>query len=60
MVLAEHLGDSVIVHLRLDGCTDLLRAKLSADHGHLTMGQTVGLQAMVNHTIQFDAQGPRI
>jgi multiple sugar transport system ATP-binding protein len=60
VVLAEHLGDSVIVHLRLDGCEDLWRAKLSADHGHLTRGQSVGLQPMVNHIIQFDAQGLRI
>ena len=60
VVLAEHLGDSVIVHLRVDGCEDLLRAKLSADHGHLTMGQTVGLQALKGHTIQFNGQGLRI
>jgi multiple sugar transport system ATP-binding protein len=60
VVLAEHLGDSVIVHLRVDGCEDLLRAKLSADHGHLTMGQTVGLQALTGHTLQFNGQGLRI
>jgi multiple sugar transport system ATP-binding protein len=60
VVLAEHLGDSVIVHLRVDGCEDLLRAKISADHAHLTMGQTVGLQALTGHTIQFNAQGLRI
>jgi len=60
VVLAEHLGDSVIVHLRVDGCEDLLRAKISADHAHLTMGQTVGLQALTGHTLQFNGQGLRI
>jgi len=60
VVLAEHLGDSVIVHLRLDGCEDLLRAKLSADHGHLSMGQAVGVRALPGQSIEFDAQGLRI
>ena len=59
VVLAEHLGDSVIVHLRLDGCTDLLRAKLSADHGHLIPGQMIGIRAHDDHILKFNAQGMR-
>ena len=57
VILAEHLGDSVIVHLRLDGSEDLLRAKLSADHGHLIPGQMVGIRAHDDHILKFNAQG---
>ena len=60
MVLAEHLGDSVIVHLRLDGSEELLRAKLSADQGHLIPGQMVGIRAHDDHILKFNAQGLRI
>ncbi|WP_350296008.1 ABC transporter ATP-binding protein [Limnohabitans sp. Rim8] len=60
VVLAEHLGDSVIVHLRLDGSEELLRAKLSADQGHLIPGQMVGIRAHDDHILKFNAQGLRI
>ncbi len=60
VVLAEHLGDSVIVHLRLDGSEELLRAKLSADHGHLIPGQVAGIRAHDDHILKFNAQGLRV
>lgn len=59
VVLAEHLGDSVIVHLRLEGSSELLRAKLSADHGHLIPGQMLGIRAQDDHILKFNAQGLR-
>lgn len=60
VVLAEHLGDSVIVHLRLEGSDELLRAKRSADDFHFTLGQIVGLGAIASYTMAFDAQGLHI
>jgi multiple sugar transport system ATP-binding protein len=59
VVLAEHLGDSIILHLRIAGCEELVRAKLSAEFGHLQPGQTVGLQVQREHVHAFDAQGLR-
>ncbi len=60
VVLGEHLGDSIILHLRVAGCEDLLRAKLSAEYGHLQPGHTVGLQVQPQHIHAFDAQGLRV
>ena len=59
VVLAEHLGDSVIVHLRLQGCEDLLRAKIAADHRHWNAEDSVGIQTHLDHVLRFDAQGLR-
>jgi multiple sugar transport system ATP-binding protein len=41
--LAEHLGDVSILHLRVDGVSDLLNAKVGAGHGRVDAGQAVGL-----------------
>ena len=60
VVLAEHLGDCVIVHLRLAGCEELMRAKLSAVEGHWASGQMVGVQAHKAHILGFDAKGLRL
>ena len=60
VVLAEHLGDCVIVHLRLEGSEELIRAKLTADEGHWSSGQMVGVQAPKAHILKFDAKGLRL
>ncbi len=57
VVLAEHLGDSSIIHLRVDGITDLLNAKVGADHHGITAGQTVGLRPDAAWALVFGADG---
>ena len=57
VVLAEHLGDSSILHLRVEGVTDLLSAKVSAGHSQLASGQTIGVQADAAWALGFDVQG---
>ncbi len=54
--LAEHLGDSSIIHLRVDGVTDLLSAKVGAGNHRLEAGQAVGLAPDVAWALAFDAQ----
>ncbi len=43
VVLAEHLGDSSIIHLRVEGVNGLLNAKVAANQAQCNAGQTVGL-----------------
>ena len=60
VVLAEHLGDSVIVHLRVDGCDELMRAKLTADQRQWHASDWVGIQTRDEHILRFDTQGLRM
>ena len=55
--LAEHLGDSSVLHLRVDGVDELLTAKVGAHHDRLQTGQAVGLLADASWVLGFDAQG---
>ena len=57
VVLAEHLGDSSILHLRVDGVTELLNAKVGTEHSHLAAGQPVGLVPDAAWSLAFDAAG---
>jgi len=64
VVLAEHLGDTSIVHLRVPGQDGLLNAKLGAEQSlnpaalaALAAGQQVGLQADTRWVLAFDGQG---
>ena len=43
VVMAEHLGDVSVLHLRVDGVAELLHAKVDASHAHLAAGASVGL-----------------
>ncbi len=52
--LAEHLGDSSIIHLRVDGVADLLAAKVGAGHDRLESGQAVGLAPDAAWALSFD------
>ncbi len=55
--LAEHLGDSSILHLRVQGVADLLSAKVGAGPNLIEAGQAVGLQADASWALGFDADG---
>jgi len=57
VVLAEHLGDSSILHLKLEGLDELVNAKIAAGHQACTEGTTVGLQVASSWALAFDAQG---
>jgi multiple sugar transport system ATP-binding protein len=60
IALAEHLGDSSILHLRVEGVADLLKAKVGAEHSHYRGGQTVAISADRAWVLAFDAAGWRI
>ncbi len=56
--LAEHLGDTSIVHLRVEGVGNALTVKASAVAARgLVAGQHVQLAADAAHALAFDAEG---
>ena len=56
--LVEQLGDSAMVHLRIDGIATLLIAKIASHEGGLVAGQAVGLLTGASpKTLAFDGQG---
>jgi len=57
VALAEHLGDSSIIHLRVDGVSDLLNAKVGTGHTHCEAGQAVGIQPDAGWSLAFGADG---
>ena len=57
VVLAEHLGDSSILHLQVDGVGDLINAKVGTEHGGIGSGQWVGLQPDPSWALSFDDAG---
>jgi len=57
VALAEHLGDSSILHLRVDGVSELLHAKVGADNSQHAAGHAVGLAPDANWALAFDAAG---
>jgi len=60
IALAEHLGDASILHVRIEGVAELLKAKVSAEHSHYQRGQTVAIGANRTWVLAFDAAGQRI
>ena len=61
VALAEHLGDSSIVHLRVEGVSGLLNAKVAATGSRIAAGQAVGLgMTDTAPTLAFDATGHRL
>jgi multiple sugar transport system ATP-binding protein len=60
VVMAEHLGDISVLHLRVDGIADLLHAKVDASHAHLAAGASVGLVPVSASVMAFDAAGQRL
>ncbi|HEV8692472.1 MAG TPA: sn-glycerol-3-phosphate ABC transporter ATP-binding protein UgpC [Ideonella sp.] len=60
IALAEHLGDATILHLRVEGLAELLRAKLGPGHGHLAAGQVLGLDADAGAALAFGVDGRKL
>lgn len=57
VVLAEHLGDSSIIHLRVEGIDGLLNAKVGAGQAICNAGQTVGLVPDAAWALAFGTDG---
>jgi multiple sugar transport system ATP-binding protein len=57
VVLAEHLGDASIIHLRVDGVDELLHARLGAERSAVEAGQRVGLWPDAHSALAFGADG---
>jgi multiple sugar transport system ATP-binding protein len=57
VVLAEHLGDSSVIHLRVDGVEELLHARLGAEQSTLHAGQRVGLLPDAASALAFGVDG---
>jgi multiple sugar transport system ATP-binding protein len=57
VVLAEHLGDASIIHLRVDGIEGLLNAKVVANRLHCAAGDTVHLVPDAQFALPFGADG---
>jgi multiple sugar transport system ATP-binding protein len=57
VVLAEHLGDASIIHLRVDGIDGLLNAKVVANRLHCAAGDTVYLAPDAQFALPFGADG---
>ena len=57
VALAEHLGDSSIIHLRVDGIEELLTAKVGTEYSRVEAGQGVGLAPDAAWALAFGADG---
>ena len=57
VALAEHLGDSSIIHLRVEGLADLLTAKVGTEHSQVDAGQAIGLRPDAAWALGFAADG---
>lgn len=57
---AEHLVDTSILHLSVQGVSELINAKLAAGQEGVRMGQTVGLVPDAAWALRFDAAGRRM
>ena len=60
VVLAEHLGDASILHLRVDGLDELVHGKTGAGNTHVSAGQVIGLKPDLAWALRFDAAGTRV
>lgn len=57
VILAEHLGDSSIIHLRVEGLTGLLNAKVPANQLNCNAGDAVGLVPNSRFALPFSGDG---
>jgi multiple sugar transport system ATP-binding protein len=60
IVLTEHLGDQVIVHVEIPGSPKLLTAKLPASTERLVKGQPVRLIPDLGKALYFDSEGKNL
>jgi multiple sugar transport system ATP-binding protein len=57
VVLAEHLGDSSILHLRVEGVSELLHAKVGTEASDVVTGQALALRPDAAWALRFDGAG---
>lgn len=57
VVLAEHLGDSSLLHIKLDGVEELINAKVGAEHTQIEANQKIGISPDASWALTFDAGG---
>jgi multiple sugar transport system ATP-binding protein len=57
VVLAEHLGDTSILHLRIDGLAEMVNAKVGPEQLHCNTGQSVGLVPNTRWALAYGADG---
>ena len=57
VVLAEHLGDSSIIHLKVEGISELLNAKVGPGDPNCNAGQAVGLLPDTSCSLAFGCDG---
>jgi multiple sugar transport system ATP-binding protein len=57
VVVAEHLGDSSILHVKVEGVNDLMNVKIVTGHADCEAGQRVLLIVDAAWALAFDAQG---
>lgn len=55
--MAEHLGDSSIIYLRVAGMEGLVSAKIGNGDTQYQAGQQVAMMAAAEHALAFDGQG---
>ena len=60
VVLVEQLGDASIAHLRVDGITELLCAKVGIEQPAVQAGQTIKLAPDAARVMRFNADGSLI
>lgn len=60
VVLTEHLGDSSIMYLKVDGLDNLLNAKVGPEHHHFSAGQSVKLIPNGASSLAFNDKGQLI
>lgn len=57
VVLAEHLGDSSLLHLKVEGIEELLIAKVGSAHDRIEGGEQVTLAPAASWALTFDQAG---
>lgn len=59
LILAEHLGDASILHLRVDGLAGLMQVRSPLTGDGLSPGQAVRLVPDAGRALGFDESGSR-
>jgi multiple sugar transport system ATP-binding protein len=57
VTLAEHLGDSSILYLKIEGLQSLFNLKLDANASKVQNGDSLFISAEPQHVLAFDAAG---
>jgi multiple sugar transport system ATP-binding protein len=57
VTLAEHLGDSSILYLKIEGLQNLFNLKLDANASKVQNGDSLFISAEPEHVLAFDVAG---